>query len=73
MCQWSVVQTNIDVNRQERLTYIINPGTDWRQVPETHPSILFGAGSIVSTQTDMARFIQALFDLNWFSKRASIA
>ncbi|TBW28289.1 serine hydrolase [Gramella sp. KN1008] len=35
---------------------------NWRQVPATHWSILFGSGSLVSTPDDMARFIQALFN-----------
>jgi len=38
---------NIDVNKNESLTYL-NTGSDWKQMPETHPSILFGAGAIVS-------------------------
>ncbi len=53
---------NIDVNKNESLTYFIIPGGDWKQVPETHPSILFGAGAIVSTPNDLAKFIQALFE-----------
>ena len=53
---------NIDVNKNEALTYI-HFGGDWKQVPETHPSILFSAGAIVSTPNDLAKFIQALFDL----------
>src|SRR5256885_16677019 len=53
---------NIDVNKNESLTYM-NLGGDWKQVPETHPSILFGGGAIVSTPNDLAQFIQALFDL----------
>jgi CubicO group peptidase (beta-lactamase class C family) len=38
------------------------PGADWKQVPETHPSLLFSAGAIVSTPVDLAKFIKALFD-----------
>jgi len=60
---------NIDVNKNESLTYI-NTGSDWKQGPETHPSILFGAGSIVSTPNDMAKFIQALFDLKLISRES---
>jgi len=52
---------SIDVNKNESLTYL-NAGGDWKQVPETHPSILFGGGAIVSTPNDLAKFIQALFD-----------
>ena len=52
---------SIDVNKNESLTYL-SVGGDWKQVPETHPSILFGGGAIVSTPNDLAKFIQALFD-----------
>ncbi|MBD2700087.1 beta-lactamase family protein [Spirosoma sp. BT702] len=53
---------NIDINKNESLTYFILPGSDWKQVAETHPSILFGSGAIVSTPADLTKFIQALFD-----------
>jgi len=59
---------NIDVNKNEALTYFMIPGGDWKQVPETHPSILFGGGAIVSTPNDLAKFIQALFDGKIVSK-----
>jgi D-alanyl-D-alanine carboxypeptidase len=65
-----VATGTIDVSRNESLTYL-NTGSDWRQGPETHPSILFGAGQIVSTPNDLARFIQALFDLKLVA-RASL-
>ena len=61
---------NIDVNKNESLTYFIIPGGDWKQVPETHPSILFSAGAIVSTPSDLAKFIQALFDGKIVSKKS---
>src|SRR5262249_14654414 len=60
---------NIDVNKNESLTYFYLGG-DWKQVPETHPSILFGGGSIVSTPNDLAKFIQALFDGKLVSKES---
>jgi len=60
---------NIDVNKNEALTYI-NTGSDWKQGPETHPSILFGAGAIVSTPNDMAKFVQALFDAKLISQES---
>jgi D-alanyl-D-alanine carboxypeptidase len=60
---------NIDVNKNESLTYL-NVGGDWKQVPETHPSILFGGGQIVSTPNDLAKFIQALFDGKIVSKES---
>jgi CubicO group peptidase (beta-lactamase class C family) len=59
------------VNKNEALTYR-NLG-DWKQEPETHPSILFGAGSIVSTPNDLAKFIQALFDLKLISQESLAA
>ena len=51
---------NIDVNKNEALTYV-HFGGDWKPVSETHPTILFSAGAIVSTPADMAKFIHALF------------
>jgi D-alanyl-D-alanine carboxypeptidase len=65
-----VATGTIDVSKNESLTYL-NTGSDWRQGTETHPSVLFGAGQIVSTPNDLARFAQALFDLKLFS-RASL-
>jgi D-alanyl-D-alanine carboxypeptidase len=58
---------NIDVSKNEALTYM-NFGDGWKPVPETHPSILFSAGAIVSTPHDLAKFIQALFDGKIVSK-----
>ena len=58
---------NIDVNKNESLTYI-HFGGDWKPVTETHPTILFSAGAIVSTPGDMAQFIQALFEGKLVSK-----
>jgi CubicO group peptidase (beta-lactamase class C family) len=60
---------NIDVNKNESLTYI-HFGGDWKQVRETHPSILFGGGSIVSTPNDLAKFILALFDLKLIAQES---
>ena len=61
---------NIDVNKNESLTYFRIPGGDWKQMRETHPSIVFGGGQIVSTPNDMAKFIQALFDGKIVSKES---
>lgn len=60
---------NIDVNKNEALTYM-NLGNGWKPVSETHPSILFSAGAIVSTPNDLAKFIQALFDGKIVSKES---
>jgi CubicO group peptidase (beta-lactamase class C family) len=60
---------NIDVNKNEALTYM-NLGGDWKSVDETHPSLLFSAGAIVSTPNDLAKFIHALFDLKLISQES---
>ena len=52
---------NIDVSKNESLTYF-RLGNEWKQGGETHPSLLFSAGAIISTPNDMAQFIHALFD-----------
>jgi D-alanyl-D-alanine carboxypeptidase len=40
----------------------------WEEAPEMDLSIPAGAGAIISTTADMAKFIQALFDLKLVSK-----
>lgn len=60
---------NVDVSKNESLCYR-NLGGDWKQEPETHPSLLLGTGSIVSTPGDLAKFIQALFDLKLMSEES---
>src|SRR5687768_1816352 len=67
-----VATGNIDVTKSEALTYM-NLGGDWKPVAETHPSNLFGGGSIVSTPNDLARFITALFDGKIVSKESLAA
>ena len=52
---------DVDVNKNETLAYM-HFGGDWKPVTETHSSILFGGGQIVSTPHDSAKFIHALFD-----------
>src|SRR5712672_4624008 len=37
---------------------------------EIHSSILFGGGQIVSTPSDLAKFIQALFELKLISQES---
>jgi len=57
----------IDVNQGEALTYA-NTGSGWehwKQGFETHPSIGF---QLISTSGDMAKFIEALFDLKLISR-----
>jgi D-alanyl-D-alanine carboxypeptidase len=60
---------NIDVSKNEALTYM-NFGDGWKPVAETHPSVLFSAGAIVSTPHDLAKFIGALFDGKIVSKKS---
>lgn len=55
-----VATGNIDVNKKEVLTYMYLG--EWKQMPETHPTILFSAGAIVSTPNDLNKFILSLFD-----------
>lgn len=52
---------NIDFSKNEALSYL-NVGGEWKSVAETHPSILLSAGAIISTPSNMAKFISALFD-----------
>jgi D-alanyl-D-alanine carboxypeptidase len=56
----------IDVNKGEALTYI-NTGSDWKQGFETDPSIGY---QLISTPGDMAKFIEALFDLKLISQES---
>jgi D-alanyl-D-alanine carboxypeptidase len=58
--------SNIDVSKKESFSYKYT--RDWEQQIETHPSILFGSGSMVSTTADMSKFIQALFNLRLVSQ-----
>ncbi len=60
-----VASGSIDVSKNESLTYRYIGG--WKQEPETHPSNLFGGGAIVSTPSDMAKFIHSLFSLKLIS------
>jgi CubicO group peptidase (beta-lactamase class C family) len=48
----------IDVSKNESLTYW-SVGSDWKLGRETHPTVF----EIVSTPGDMAKFVEALFDL----------
>jgi D-alanyl-D-alanine carboxypeptidase len=43
---------------------------DWEQVDETHMSVPGGAGAIVSTPADLAKFIHALFNLKLVAKES---
>ncbi len=48
-----------DISKNESYSY--NFDGNWKQEPETDMSIPHGAGSIVSTSSDLVKFIEALF------------
>lgn len=58
---------DIDVNKNESFSFKYY--TDWKQDPVTHHSLVFGAGSIISTAADMAKFIESLFNGKLISKQ----
>jgi D-alanyl-D-alanine carboxypeptidase len=64
-----VATGNIDVSKNESLTYFY-VADQWKSIPETHPSILFGAGAIVSTPGDLAKFAHGLFGLKLISQKS---
>jgi D-alanyl-D-alanine carboxypeptidase len=55
-----------DALRNESLSYRYFDG--WKEAPELDFSVPGGAGSILSTPTDMTKFIQAVFDLKLVSE-----
>jgi D-alanyl-D-alanine carboxypeptidase len=59
---------NIDAYKNESFSY--RYGRDWEQQPQTHISLLFGSGALISTPADQARFIQALFEGKIVSKES---
>jgi D-alanyl-D-alanine carboxypeptidase len=54
--------------RDERATFSYRWDGQWRRESETPLSIPAGAGAIVSTPSDLAKFIQGVFDLKLVSK-----
>ena len=56
---------NTDPSKSEAFSYRYMGG--WREAAELDPSVPGGAGAILSTPADMAKFIQALFDLKLVS------
>ena len=50
----------INPPKQEAFSYVISPA-GWQRVGETDRSLVGGAGTIVSTPTDLTRFLEALF------------
>ncbi|MCE7993734.1 MAG: beta-lactamase family protein [Roseivirga sp.] len=54
-----VAMEGINVSKNESFSY--TRLANWRKQPETHWSMLFGSGSLISTPDDLAIFIQALY------------
>ena len=54
-----------DIGKNESFSYRFDSA--WKQLPETDMSIPGGAGAIVSTTTDLTKFIEALFSLKLVS------
>ncbi|MBB6086691.1 serine hydrolase domain-containing protein [Wenzhouxiangella marina] len=52
--------TEVGSSAQEALSY--EREEDWITMPTTHPSSSFGAGSIVATTSELARFMNALME-----------
>lgn len=59
---------NNDSSKAENISYRFV--TDWQPVPQTHASLLFGSGAVISTAADLAKFIQALFDRKLVSQKS---
>lgn len=59
---------NIDSNKAENISYRFV--TDWQPGPQTHASLLFGSGAVVSTSADLAKFIRALFEGKLVSQKS---
>lgn len=57
-----------DVNNNESLSYKFVD--DWKQDTNTDMSIPGGAGAIISTSTDLTKFINALFELKLVSQES---
>jgi D-alanyl-D-alanine carboxypeptidase len=57
-----------DLNKNESFSY--SYAGAWKQETETHLSIPGGAGAIISTPTDLTKFIHALFDLKLVSQES---
>jgi len=62
------VGSKTNVNNNESYSYQFEG--NWKQQPETDMSIPGGAGSIVSTPTDLTKFIEALFSLKLVSQNS---
>ncbi len=61
----------VDPQRNETFSYRM--GRDWEQETEIHWSLFFGAGSIISTPSDLTKFISALYGGKVVSKQSLAA
>ncbi|MEO5648032.1 MAG: serine hydrolase domain-containing protein [Chitinophagaceae bacterium] len=43
---------------------------NWKEIKQTHPSILGASGAIISTPADMVKFIEAIFTIKLLSKKS---
>jgi len=59
-------KTNVENNECYSFQYV----GSWKQMPETDMSIPGGAGAVVSTPTDLTKFIEALFSLKLVSQNS---
>ena len=59
-------KTNTDNNECYSYQFV----SGWKQMPETDMSIPGGAGAIISTPTDLTKFIEALFSLKLVSQNS---
>lgn len=57
-----------DIGNNEAFSF--SYAASWKQEPETHMSIPGGAGALISTPTDLVKFIQALFNLKLVSQES---
>ncbi|PKA97671.1 CubicO group peptidase (beta-lactamase class C family) [Flavobacteriaceae bacterium MAR_2009_75] len=55
------VGSKIDSTNHEAHSYVYSHTNSWKKQPETHMSIPLGAGAIISTPTDLTKFVEGLF------------
>lgn len=60
----------IDNTKNESFSYV--RFEDWKKHPETHMSILFGSGALISTSMDLTFFMEALFSGKLISQESLI-
>ncbi len=58
------------INKANNEAYSYKFASNWRKEPETDMSVPLGAGSIISTPTDLAMFAEALFNEKLLTKES---